>query len=373
MATDGITEINLSNAAVIGNNDINNWNGGFFLRREVGVSSALSGLQWNDISSQANANVGEGDRRNLVKYVSPTLHGFTFSASWGEDDFGDAALRYAAEFNNVRVAAGIGYQQWTDGNAFDPRNPGAGSQGDRGCADLQRVSSRNDADVDCNALGLSGSLMHVPTGFYVAAAYGSLEDENREKLVAGTTVATAFFNTEKPEDATQVTRVTSSFNAKDFDDEDQHWYLQAGVERNFFGIGKSTFYGEVFKGETGAGLNVGALRILAGTDPFSIGVGTAIDDTAIADSEVDAWGIGFVQSIDAAAMDLYIGFRNYSAEVTSVSADRTTKVFRIDTDANGGKTEVDITPVGTVTARGQRRTLDVEDFQAVMAGGIIRF
>jgi hypothetical protein len=361
MATDGITEINLSNAAVIGNNDINNWNGGFFLRREVGLSSALSGLQWNDISSQAGANVGEGDRRNVAKYVSPTLHGFTFSASWGEDDLGDAALRYAAEFNNVRVAAGIGYQQWTDGNAFDARVGSTGSQGDRGCADLSFVAGvRNDADVDCNALGLSGSLMHVPTGLYVAAAYGSLEDENRDTLVANT----SFTSARVVNGDGSFTTVTSSFNAKDFDDEDEHWYLQAGVERNFFGIGKSTFYGEVFKGETGAGLTGGNFRILANSDPFSVGI-----DTAVASSEVDAWGIGYVQSIDAAAMDLYVGFRNYSADVSAVGANRTTTVTRIEDNGNGPR-EVE---VSRTTVAGAKKTLDVEDFQAVMAGGIIRF
>src|SRR5690606_5394501 len=120
---------------------------------------SITGLTWSNILSQANANVGDGDRRNLIRYVSPTFWGFTFSSSWGEDDFWDTALRYANEFNGVRVAAGIGYQKWTDGNARtrfpeflsggatnngvaadpDPADlvgVDTGSQGDRGCADL---------------------------------------------------------------------------------------------------------------------------------------------------------------------------------------------------------------------------------------------
>jgi hypothetical protein len=316
MATNDITEINLSNASVIGLNEIDDWNGGFFLRDEDGD---LSGVRWADIYSQANAHVGEGDRRNLVKYVAPTLRGFTFSTAWGEDDFWDAALRYAGEFKYVRVAAGIGYQTWTDGNATRGPAPGVptGSQGDRGCADLDFIGG-NDSDVDCWAVGMSGSIMHVPSGLYVTAAYGFLEDENRGELFAG-----------------------STFAATGVDDEDEHWYLQAGIERNFFGIGKSTFYGEYFRTETGAGLDGGDVRRVVAADALNALGANAF----IASAEVDIWGFGFVQAIDAAAMDLYIGYRNYSGEVE----------------------------LSTGGALPRSDSVDVEDFRAVMAGGRIRF
>ena len=64
----------------------------------------------------------------------------------------------------------------------------------------------------------------------------------------------------------------------------------------------------------------------------------------------------------------YIGFRNYSADVTSISANTT--VTRVET--NNGTTPPTVETTTTRTA-GKRRTVDVEDFQAVMAGGIIRF
>ena len=345
MATDGITEINLSNGSVIGNNDVNNWNGGFFLRSENAVS-ALSSVRWKDIlSSQINANIGEGDRRNLVRYVSPTLHGFTASASWGEDDFGDAALRYAAEFNGVRVAAGVGYQQWSDGNGF------FGSQGDRGCANLNFVKGRNGSDVDCNALGLSASAMHVPTGLYVAAAYGKIEDDNTEALFAR---QVAKFS---PTTGAQLT----SGPIANADDQGEHWYVQAGVERNFFGPGKSTFYGEYFRAETGANItSAGAARLVPLGDVLNpAGVGSLGVDAFIQDSEVKVWGFGLVQSIDAAAMDLYIGFRNYEADASLIANVLTT------VNNNNGTS----TTVSTI----KRREAELEDFQAVMAGGIIRF
>ena len=345
MATDGITEINLSNAAVIGNNDVNNWAGGMFLRLESGPLLAVapfSGLSWNDILSQANANVGDGDRRNLVRYVSPTFTGFTFSASWGEDDFWDAALRYANEFNGVRVAAGVGYQKWTDGNAvtvlptdiFGVTGFGittTGSNGDRGCADLHWVNPdfgfSADSDVDCWAFGTSGSVMHVPTGLYIHGAYGFLEDNNRRELFA-------------------LRALDGGLLLPDVDDRDEHWYIQAGVERNFFGIGKTTIYGEYFKANTGGGLAGGDVRdigFLAGDLvpedlPFA---------AAITSSEVKVWGFGIVQTIDAAAMDLYAGYRNYSGEFDAI--------VNIGGDF------------------GTRANVELEDYQAVFTGGIIRF
>jgi hypothetical protein len=332
-ATDGITEINLSNAGIIGNSEVTTWNGGFFLRRDDGEllidknnsnGGRLKGLTWSGILSQANANVGEGDRVNLVKYVSPNTFGFILQAAAGEDDFWDVALRYAGEFGAFRVAAGAGYQRWTDGNAtarlpdglgnFHPVS--TGSQGDRGCADLDFVNnSGGGSDVDCHAVGLSGSLMHLGTGLYVHGSYGYLQDDNRDAL----------------------------FAEKDFldaDDRDEHWYVQAGIEQRLFAAGKTTVYGEFFRGNTGAGLDDGAVPDLDGISDFD-------SKKFISSSDVDVWGFGLVQSIDAAAMDLYIGYRQYSADVTTV-------------------TVIDSTDL-------ERKKLDVQDFQAVMAGGLIRF
>ncbi len=359
MATDGITEINLSNSAVIGSPDINNWNGGFFIRLEDdrrlrdgrhgdrtlarGLSGSLVGVTWSNILSQANANVGDGDRRNLVRYVSPTFSGFTFSASWGEDDFWDVALRYANEFNGVRVAAGIGYQDWTDGDAraIVPAfgsvngivNVGTGSQNDRGCANLDFATDSiffdgDGQDVDCHAVGMSASVMHVPTGLFVAGAYGWLNDENRRLLFALRTDGLLL----------------------DADDRDQFWYAQAGIEKNFFGLGKTTLYGEYFNGDTGGNLSGGDVRNIGGFFPAF--------DTAtrafITSSNVQVWGVGLVQTIDAAAMDLYVGYRLYSGDVDVVFDDLT-----LDN--------------GTTTRRISKRNQDLEDFQAVFAGGIIRF
>ena len=169
-ATDGIDEINLANMNTVLSGDA--WIGGFFLRN---ANNSLSTNKWNNITPSFNAawNI-DGDRNTVVKYVSPAWAGFTASAAWGEDDFWDVALRYAGEFNGIRIAAGIGYKQQND-------NPGkTGSDGDQ-CADLAAATPQVSA-VDCHVINGSASIMHVPTGLFLNGAYARLSDNNRKAL-----------------------------------------------------------------------------------------------------------------------------------------------------------------------------------------------
>ena len=311
-ATDGITEINLANTGVVAGNDPGNWVGGFIHRSKSGglLATYTNGkvdksLTWSDTRPYWNWNAGEGDRRNVIKYVTPTFAGFSVSAAWGEDDFWDVALRYAGEFNGVRVAAGIGYQKLTDFNQT--------ADGSNGCANLG-LADRYLAhpDVDCHAVGMSASIMHMPTGLFVSGSYGWVEDDNRQAL----------FDAALNPDI-------------DVDDRDKHWYVVAGIEKNFFGIGNTTIYGEYFRGEAGAAIVSGS----SGT-----GLPKTVSGLYITDSEVDIWGFGLVQTIDAAAMDLYVGYRNFSPDV---------RTYDSKTRRHG--------------------KLDLEDFQAVMAGALIKF
>lgn len=137
-ATDGIAEITTANtdAAV----------------RMLSVRP-LIGPQLGEV-----ADLFDGNRGDLVRYDTPTWQGFVASASWGTADLvsngavWDAALRYYGEYQQFRVAAGIGYRQ----GVIVPTI---------GAAEEVKVWSG------------SASVMHMPTGGFITGAYGHFEGE----------------------------------------------------------------------------------------------------------------------------------------------------------------------------------------------------
>ncbi|MEQ1713968.1 MAG: hypothetical protein ABL908_21585, partial [Hyphomicrobium sp.] len=250
-ATDAIMEINLANTAHFATQNMSAQAGNFGIRLANGAQSGLrlrsfmGGVDANGVGNTA-AQIGEGERHNVVKFESVALQGFTFSAAFGEDDLWDVALRYAGEFNGIKIAAGVGYSQWTDTTTNEYN-----------C----RIAPAGTTNASCNQFGISGAVMHVPTGLYVHAAYGVRSDDNAP---AGS------------------------------DDSSTQFYLQAGIERKWFPLGKTTLFGEF--------------------QTWDIGV----NDTNIAGRslEMDMWGIGLNQNIEAAAMDLYIRYNNFDTERT---------------------------------------------------------
>jgi len=225
-ATDGITEICLGCFATqdTGKEDTL---GSFVARTSAGVALG----SWRTLgSSQGALNNGEGDRRDVVKYETPSIVGFKLSAAAGSDQFYDAAIRYSGEFGGFRIAAGVGYQWSTEQPAT----------ADKGFADnCLAVGGR----VDCGALGVSGGVMHVSTGLYVHGSYGYIEDNNRLSDV----------------------------------DRDETWYVTAGINRTFFSLGKTNIYGDYLEARREIGLGAGART---GVRVYSAGIVQEIDAAA---------------------------------------------------------------------------------------------
>jgi hypothetical protein len=278
-AADGITELNLANTGHFATPQIQDYVNSFGLRNPNGTIGATFSNLWN--GSRAGANPGEGDRFNVVKYDTPTIAGFIGSASWGENDQWALALRYAGEFNGVKVAAGIAYADITDGYDISS-STGLAQNGARGCT-KSYAAGANGHDVSCNELGLSGSIMHVPTGLYATGAYGYKEDDNRAFL------------------ATPIRK------------KDDFYYIQAGIEQKFFPVGKSTLFGEYFNGTYGSvnGTPTAGDTTIQSKNRTCNFTGCS---GVVTKAAVEMWGIGFNQNIEAAAMDLYVGYRNYSAD-----------------------------------------------------------
>ncbi len=177
-ASDGISEIILANQ--IANSGVDH--GNFFVRD---VDGNINDGRISDWIS----NLDGYSRRDRIRYDSPVFYGFLVSASWGEDDYYDLALRFSKEWNSVRFAAGVAYV-YRDENEV-PSN----------VHDIEQVSG-------------SASIMHVPTGLYLSFAAG-------EQDIAHIS----------PADAAQYG--------------DPHfWYISFGLERRFLPTGTTTIFGE---------------------------------------------------------------------------------------------------------------------------------
>src|SRR6476646_6293299 len=84
-------------------------NGGFVIRGNTGQYYAI---QWNNVMDPASNNPG---RTEGVRYDSPAWHGFIYSASINEaGDYWGTMIRYANEFNGVRLAGTVGYERVRD-------------------------------------------------------------------------------------------------------------------------------------------------------------------------------------------------------------------------------------------------------------------
>lgn len=129
-------------------------------------------------------------------------------------------------------------------------------------------------------LGGSASILHTETGLFVTFAYG--ETELAQKAVG-------------------------AGNDRDY----SNWNVQAGIQRKWNALGATTLYGEYYQGD----------------------FGQAKGNTAIKGSDVDVWGLAAIQTIDAAALDLYIAYRHYSADLKGVALN----VDDFDTVFSGAK------------------------------------
>lgn len=281
-ATDGIAEIDLSGTTPVALSSVETWNELFFLRDENGftpqvvgrttitniLGTGLNGLATP--ASYADLFIGnlDGGRGNFVHYISPTFAGFTVSAAWGEDDDWDVALRYAGEARGFKIAAGVGYRE---GVTIDTENIAA--------------LTGPDGELEQQAIVASGSLLHEPSGLFVTAAGGRVSYDAVEGL-PGLIGRTANNGTIQLEDA-------------------KYFYIKSGVYRKFLPIGRTSIYGEYYTAwDVGADINASTALFIE-------------DQTVTADDFLErshVVGVGIVQHVDSAAMELYAAYRRYWAD-----------------------------------------------------------
>jgi len=111
-------------------------------------------------------------------------------------------------------------------------------------------------------------LQHVPTGLWAYGAYGR-------------------------EDAGDL---HDALGIGFLDDHPERWYVKAGIRQRWSSLGHTVIYGEYAKGDDQI-------------SPFAANLG-------IFDAEQKVWGAGIVQEIDAAAMSIWLKYRNFDGEAT---------------------------------------------------------
>jgi predicted porin len=280
-ATSGISTIDLSNAGVVITSEPGEYQGAFLMRNGVG---ALGSSWANQCGGPSAAGPYSSDcfehgpsRRDAVRYDTPTYWGFQLSGAFGEDDFWDAALRYSGEHHGFRFAAGVGYRWFYD------REP------DLPAPALPAAPTGPLRDTGRRQWLASASVMHVATGLFVSAAYTNYEfhGANANERFGGVTGV----GPDRPDIPL--------------------WWVDAGIQKNWTGWGPTTFYGEYGHFDDGT---VGLLANVAYPSLGPAAGGGFIGNPVVLDSEVTWWGAGVIQKLDAAAMDVYVAYRQYQAD-----------------------------------------------------------
>jgi hypothetical protein len=228
-------------------------------------------LTWRRIIGAGGDQPGETQRGfQLIKYVSPTWNGFTAAATLVADDFWDATLRYRGEVAGLDIAAGVGYLDLI---------PGSRS---RGVCALTLDAISGDA-TKCRQVGGSVSVLHQATGLFFNLGAGLIIDGLLDD--------------------------TPRFVGTGVEDSELFWSGQVGLERRINSLGKSTLYGEFYLYDGGAPTGI---PVLPGDALNPTGLGT----WTVWQSDMNAFGGGLAQGIDAAAMILYLSYRHVSGDVT---------------------------------------------------------
>jgi hypothetical protein len=174
-ASDGAAEVSVANTLIVASPD-------------QGTALSPGGVGAGGLTLGEYASDFDGGRNDIVRYDSPTVYGFTVSAAWGDNDYWDIALRFAKEWNSVKIAAAIAYAD--DSTGFTVPVPGIG-----------------DVATDFTQVIGSVSAMHVPSGLFATFSAGEREYDDVD--------------------------VTGSF-----------FFVQGGIERKWLPYGTTTVYGE---------------------------------------------------------------------------------------------------------------------------------
>ena len=224
-----------------------------------GTGFPTGALMWCGSTALPVAGDCDGIPTNAVRYDSPTFGGFSVSASWGEDDFWDVALRYAGEFNGIKLAVAAAYSHHGDESQFT------------GFDIVTGLTAFHPVHLDSDYFQIGAFVHHTASGLFLYGAYGIEDNNNVFDPALG-----AAFTANQP----------SGHN----------WYIKAGLRRKWSSLGHTVLYGEY------------GVR----DDMYH----PALTAFGVSGSKLTQWGLGVVQEIDAAAMSLWLNYKSYDPNMS---------------------------------------------------------
>jgi hypothetical protein len=232
----------------------------------------------------------------------------------------DIALKYAADWNSVKVSAAVGWTQLTD----------EGCLGVATCTNVAVVGGGGtpfqDFRQDGQLFQVGASILHVPSGLF---AYGLYQNDQED----GTQFKTLNFHNGTVSDSASGDTNT--------------WFVKAGIKRAWMPAGATVIFGEwgqyndMFRGlcgshPTGANDLCDAFiptNTVLGPHAFPGSNGVAVTEQAVVTgSEVNRWGVGVVQEIDSAAMHLFARWQHLDLNLDA----RSLGVACADSQKDGG-------------------------------------
>ena len=279
-STDNLVLIDLAGLAGAATPDISLYGGGMILRGPGGLASGSA----NWTQAVRGHESWDPNRRNHILYETPSMAGFTLQTAVAEDNFWDVALRYAGEHHGFRIAGGIGYSVDTEFNNTNQLFAANGALCTAHC------------DLKSTEIKGSISVLHVSSGLFVDFAAGQRElDGGGPRPLVGGGAPFEFASNPTP---------TASF-----------WHVIAGISKNFNGMGRTVLFGEY--GEHSGFL--AQAQFIANTGGCNPTTGT-IQHDCTSDSTVTTWGLGIVQHIDAAAMEIFATYKVFELDARGFAA-----------------------------------------------------
>jgi hypothetical protein len=326
-----LTEDDLSDTATAGYSGVEDVGGGFFLRRSnLRGAPGLLPIAWGDLIDHLPGIDG-----TIVRFDTPIYRGFEANATYGMDDEWQLALNWVSEpeedsEENPELAEA---EPMEDAGSY-PAQTGllkifhiAGTIGlfdirdvpeDQTEAEANLLATGNASEPNSRTVAGSLSILHKRSGISLTGAAA------RRKFTSSVR-----FNDD------QVGRPSDPW----------YYYFKLGLKRNLNRLGKTAFYAEYgnFNQFLGRDADEEAVSALAGIAEDSVCMNPR-SACLVSGSSATVWGLGVVQFVKSAEMQLYTAYRHYEPDVSLSN-------FR------GGR-------VGSV---------GLDDFQTIMTGAIIDF